>query len=96
MSKKELDTKVVEYIEKHNLDTSWCATVQDFYLCANDHAKEAYRKSMENEEIDVTHSDGEDCEWTVGDRRCACGNNRYYLEVEGDFIKGFYSYGQWC
>jgi len=87
--------KSLAYIEEHNVDSSWCVTKQDFYCCANSHAEELYRESMQDEEIDVTHGDGDDCEWTVGERRCNCGNNRYYLEVDGDFINGFYSYGQW-
>ena len=32
--------------------------------------------------------------WFVGDRRCACGNRRIYLEVGGNSLKGFYAYGE--
>lgn len=39
--------------------------------------------------------DGDDCTWMIGERRCSCGNNRYYLEVEGNLLDGYYSYGQW-
>lgn len=30
--------------------------------------------------------------WTVGDRRCSCGNRRMYLEVEGNVLDGFTAY----
>lgn len=90
--------KSLAYIVEHDLDTTGCVTIKDHYRLANDHAEEAYREEIlaSGEVIDVTHGDGDDCEWEVGEHRCQCGNNRYYLEVEGDFINGFYSYGQWC
>ena len=30
--------------------------------------------TSEAESIDVQHSDGDDCEWIIGDKRCKCGN----------------------
>lgn len=89
-------SKAIEYCENNKLDVSWCVGVEDYVKVANDFGKEQYFESMKGEEIDVTHGDGDDCEWTVGEHRCSCGNNRYYLEVEGNFMEGYYGYGQWC
>jgi hypothetical protein len=88
--------KALEYIEQNKLDISSCVTTGDYIALCNEHAQEVYRESVEGGEIDVTHGDGDDCTWEIGDRRCVCSNNRYYLEIEGDFVNGFYSYGQWC
>jgi hypothetical protein len=89
-------TKALEYIEQHKLDTSSCVITGDYIALCNEHSQEVYRESVEGTEIDVTHGDGDDCVWEIGENRCECGNNRYYLEIEGDFDKGFYSWGQWC
>ena len=88
--------KALEYIDKHSLDSSECVTTKDYVAICNEHGKELHRENLQGEEIDVQHSDGDDCVWEVGDHRCECGKNRYYLEVEGNFINGFYSYGHWC
>ena len=89
--------KALEYVSKHQLDDSWCVTTKDYVSLCNEHSKEAYRESVfaNGETIEVQHSDGDDCEWN-GDHRCECGNNRYYLEIEGNFVEGWYSWGQWC
>ena len=74
-------------------------TSKEFINAIEELAKEEYRKELEdaNEEIDVTHGDGTgDCTWVVGEHRCECGNNRYYLELEGDALDGYFPYGQWC
>ena len=88
--------KALDYIKAHSLDDKLCITTDDFIELCNEHAKEIYLESMTGEEISVTHSDGDDCIYSIGSHRCECGNNRYYLETEGDFVTGFYSYGQWC
>ena len=88
--------KALTYISDNNLDASDCVLANDYIALCDEHARDVYRDSLEGEEIDVTHGDGDDCVWEIGEHRCECGNNRYYLEVEGDFINGFYSYGQWC
>ncbi len=88
--------KALDYIKEHSLDDNHCITTDDFIELCNEHAKEIYFESMTGEEIYVTHSDGDDCDWEIGSHRCSCGTNRYYLEIEGDFVTGFYSYGQWC
>lgn len=91
-----LYVKALEYIEVHNLDTVFCVTSGDYIKLCDEHAQELYRESVEGTEIDVTHGDGDDCTWEIGENRCTCHNNRYYLEIEGGFDKGFYSWGQWC
>lgn len=41
----------------------------------------------------ITFKQCDECdEWTVGERRCSCGNRRVYLGVEGNIVDGFYSY----
>lgn len=53
--------------------------------------------------IDENYSDGteidigccDNCDsWTVGERRCSCGNRRVDLTVEGNILDGFYVYGE--
>jgi len=62
---------------------------------AEDFLKAKALEEVEDTTIDVTHADGDDCEWDVGDRRCRCGHNRYYAETEGSLLGGYYVYGQW-
>ena len=88
--------KALDYIKEHSLNPEHCVTTDDYIELCNEHAKEVYFESMTGEEISVTHGDGDDCIYSIGAHRCECGNNRYYLEIEGDFVTGFYSYGQWC
>lgn len=87
-AKGYLQDKVVSY--------GHCITSQDIINLAEELSKEEYREGLEGDEIDVTHGDGDDCTWQIGDYRCTCGNNRYYLEVDGNMKDGYYSYGQWC
>jgi hypothetical protein len=86
----------MKYCEDNKLDTSWCVGVDDYVKVAEEFGREQYFESMEGVEIDVTHGDGDGCTWLVGSHRCECSNNRYYLEVEGNFMEGYYGYGQWC
>ena len=94
--KSEMYNAAIKYIKTYELDDDGCILPEDFIAICNEHAKDIYFESMRDEEIDVTHGDGDDCTWEVGSHRCECGNTRYYLEIMGDFHKGFESYGQWC
>lgn len=85
-----------EFLDKRKEDYSELITAKDIIALAEEIAKEEYRKSVDGDEIDVTHGDGDDCTWIVGEHRCVCSNNRYYLEIEGNLVDGYYSYGQWC
>lgn len=89
-------TLAKEFLDKRGEDYSYLITAKDILTVAEEISKEEYFKSVEGDLIDVTHGDGDDCEWEIGEHRCVCGNNRYYLEVDGDMINGYYSYGQWC
>ncbi|CAM0055890.1 hypothetical protein VPHK406_0153 [Vibrio phage K406] len=86
-----------EFLDRRNEDYSELITGKDIIELADKLAREEYREGVfeGSETITVQHSDGDDCEWD-GDHRCECGNNRYYLEIEGDLINGYYSWGQWC
>ncbi len=86
-----------EFLDKRNEDYSELITAKDIIELAEELAKEEYYQEVKDTVIDVQHSDGDDCEWLVGSsNRCECGFNRYYLEIEGNLIDGYYSYGQWC
>jgi hypothetical protein len=95
-AKSEKYNAALEYIKTHKLDDQNCILPKDFIAICNEHARDIYCESLRGEEIGVTHSDGDDCTWEVGDHRCECGVNRYYLEINGDFHSGFDSYGKWC
>lgn len=43
-------------------------------------------------EVYLKHTCDECSTWYVGERRCSCGNVRVELEVEGNFIDGYYAY----
>lgn len=85
-----------EFLDKRNEDYSGLITAKDIISLADNLSREEYFNSMKGETIDVDHSDGDGCKWVVGDHRCECGNNRYYLEMNGDLLNGYYSWGQWC
>jgi hypothetical protein len=85
--------KSVEYAKDNNINIKELSNeklikeVKDF----------AIKKYIEIDYLDGTEVDIDDnyCEcakWTVGDRRCSCGNVRLYLEVEGDILNGFTAY----
>jgi len=86
-----------EYLDKKGEDYSELITAKDIIELAEEMSKEEYRESVfaGGETITVQHSDGDDCEWDGG-HRCECSFNRYYLEIEGNMIDGYYSWGQWC
>ncbi|AUR91584.1 hypothetical protein NVP1161O_142 [Vibrio phage 1.161.O._10N.261.48.C5] len=84
-----------DFLDKRNADYSQLITGKEIIELADETAREEYHEAQDGLEIDVTHSDGDDCTWIIGERRCECSNNRYYLEIEGDLINGYYSYGQW-
>lgn len=85
-----------KFLDDYGEDYSELITAKDIIKLADDLAREEYFETMKDSTIDVDHSDGDGCEWEVGDHRCKCSNNRYYLEIEGDLINGYYSWGQWC
>ena len=90
-------TKAKEFLDKRNEDYSGLITAKDIIELAEEMAKEAYREDRKGDIIEVQHSDGDDCEWDISyGNRCECGHNRYYLEIEGNLVDGYYSYGQWC
>ena len=86
-----------EFLDKRNEDYSELITGKDIIELADELAREEYREGVfeGSETITVQHSDGDDCTWSIGERRCVCSNNRYYLEVEGDILSGYYCYGVW-
>jgi len=84
-----------EFLDKCIEDYSELITGKDIIKLADELAREEYHEAQEGLEIDVTHGDGDDCTWRFGERRCVCSNNRYYLEIEGDLLNGYYSWGQW-
>lgn len=86
-----------EYLDKREEDYSELITAKDIIELAEELSKDEYRESVfaDGGTITVQHSDGDDCEWD-GDHRCECSFNRYYLEIEGNLIDGYYSWGQWC
>ena len=87
----------VEYAKEHDIEISEdLISNASIILQINETAKENLRDSLQDETLQVNHSDGEDCEWEVGSHRCKCGYNRFCLEIDGDVIKGFDYYGQWC
>lgn len=90
-------TLAKEFLDNRKEDYSELITAKDIIALAEEISREEYRESVfaDGETIEVQHSDGEDCEWD-GCHRCECGNNRYYLEIEGNLVDGYYSYGQWC
>ncbi len=86
-----------EYLDKKGEDYSELITANSIISLAEDLSKKDYRNHMEGSIIEVQHSDGEDCEWDISyGHRCECGFNRYYLEIEGNMVDGYYSYGVWC
>ena len=89
--------KAKKFLDKRNEDYSGLITAKDIIELAEEMAKEAYREDRKGDIIEVQHSDGDDCEWDISyGNRCECGHNRYYLEIEGNLVDGYYSYGQWC
>lgn len=85
-----------EFLDNREEDYSELVTAKEIIGLAEELAQEDYREEQQGLVVDVTHGDGDDCEWEIGDHRCVCGHNRYYLEVEGNLIDGYYSYGVWC
>lgn len=86
-----------DFLDENNEDYSMLITAKDIIHVAEEVSKDKYRNSLEGTAIEVQHSDGDDCTWTVGhSNRCECGHNRYYLEIEGNLVDGYYSWGQWC
>lgn len=48
-------------------------------------------ETIEDKTIGITCCDY--CtDYTVGDRRCSCGNRRVCIEIEGNVIDGFFHY----
>ncbi len=94
------DTKLLvlakKYLDTVREDYSELTTAKDIIKLAHNIFREECFGIEQGRTITVQHPDGADCEWKVGERQCVCGNNRYYLEIEGDLVDGYYSYGQWC
>lgn len=71
-----------------------CATEKDVYNVVNEFMEERWVQENypDGTEVYLKHACDECSTWIVGERRCSCGNRRITLNVEGDFIKGFYAY----
>ena len=56
-------------------------------------ARDAWIASNFPDGTEVEHDQCNGCDtWTVGERRCFCGNRRMYLEIGGNVVDGFYGY----
>jgi hypothetical protein len=89
----ELLIKSIKYAEENDIninDLNNNAIIEK----VKELAKVKYTEKEYEEGTDIAIDDNYcECEkWTVGERRCSCGNVRIYLEVEGDILKGFMAY----
>ena len=98
LQKKALETNKlyilsVKYLLKSGVDVE-NLTSDEIIVKANDLARDAWITSNfpDGETVDVDDNYCECETWTVGDRRCSCGNRRLELSVEGDLSSGFYGY----
>lgn len=85
-----LYTKSVIYATEARLDVEGL-TVKEVIGMVDEHAKESYLKEHFPTGKVIDHDACEYCsEYTMGERRCNCGNRRISVYVEGDIINGFY------
>lgn len=85
----------IAYLSKHDPDGEWkekgaeAIINRAWALASNAFVEEKY---PDGTEVDVDDNICECESWTVGERRCSCGNRRMYLEIEGDLLNGFWAY----
>lgn len=86
----ELYTKSVIYATEARLDVEGLS-VKEVIGMVDEHAKESYLKEHFPTGKVIDHNACEYCsEYTMGERRCNCGNRRISVYVEGDIMNGFY------
>lgn len=83
----------VRYADRNNIDIEGLGS-DDIIRIVNDFAEEEYRiKHLPiGTEVYLKNECLECSTYTVGDRRCECGNRRIGMEVEGNIVEGFISY----
>ena len=95
-NKDEVFKKYIDYAKINHIEIpDFLISVKQIIEYIEEIAKEKYIDSIQGEEIDVAHGDGDSCVLEIGEHRCQCGNNRYYIEVDGSAITEYYAYGQW-
>lgn len=78
----------MKYVTEHDLEVS---SPGEIYKVVDDHAREEFRKNLIGEEIHIKCCD-ECSAYVVGERRCACGNTRVELVVEGSYPNFYAGY----
>lgn len=82
---KDMFKKAIEYCTEKMLP--W--TVDDALDVARCHMADEIRNKLEGETIEIDCCD-ECSHWTVGERRCSCGNRRISLVIDGEFPNLYY------
>lgn len=83
----------IEYAKTNNIDIEDLTTKQ-INREVDEYAKKRYldENVPEGTQVELDH----ECEYcstyTVGERRCDCGNRRICVEVGGDLLEGYYYY----
>jgi hypothetical protein len=89
----KLLVKSIEYATKNGINIEDFEP-KDVISIVSEHAKDQYLKEEcpDGTEVYLKHACYECSTYTMGERRCSCGNRRISISVEGDLIDGFYHY----
>lgn len=85
--------KSIEYANKHNIEIEEYSSDAIIYVI-EEYAKKQYLKENvpDGTEVYLKHECSECNSYSMGERRCSCGNRRIGITVEGNIIEGFYHY----
>lgn len=84
----------VQYAQQHQISLEGLLNNQ-IVATVHEHAREAWQAEQYPDGTEMEISCCSECsQWTVGDRRCSCGNRRVSLTVEGNLVDGFYAYAE--
>lgn len=78
----------VELAKKYQITYS---TNEELIDLIEEKERENFRNKNYPDGTEIDQSCCQECSsWTVGEHRCSCGNRRMYLEIEGNFVDGYY------
>jgi hypothetical protein len=78
----------VELAKKYQISYS---TNEELFKSIEEIERENFRNKEYPDGKEVDISCCQECSsWTVGNHRCSCGNRRMYLDIEGNFMDGYY------
>lgn len=94
LKENKIYLKAVNLATKYNIDPASYTDSNKLIYDVTQKAQEEWRVEHHPDGSEMSFDACECRRWSVGERRCDCGDRRVYLDIEGDLLSGFFAYPQ--